>query len=369
MVVLALAPAACGPAALAPPGPTGSVSTQPISGSRPNAPLTLARADRACFYAPSPAGGWPFLRHTGIRSSFNEPRGPVHFGVDVAAATDRAPVYAIDSGVVSVANHGHFNVLDVGRSHEFSYWHVSLEPGIHVRTRLHQGQLVGHIWHNFFHVHIAEWAHGCGFVDPRRPTGIFHDPRNTERPAIGALTAYVANAAAWALPDRPVQHLDRRPGDHGLRDPAQPLSLDDLHGTVDLRAQVLDVPRVGTPVLPQIPLAPSVVRGWLAPVGDPQRHFGPLFQWSGATYMQAGPAPTFPALGRLWAFGTWRSNACLFHPGDPAYYCGMHIIYHVGGPHGFDTRPVKNGRYDYCVAALTINNVPATRCTAVTIKN
>ena len=47
----------------------------------------------------------------------------------------------------------------------------------------------------------------------------------------------------------------------------------------------------------------------------------------------------------------------------------MDIVYHVGGPHGFDTRRVPDGRYDYCVGALTINNVAATRCTRVTIAN
>lgn len=367
---------ACGPESSAPFGAavsspaagSATPSTESATAGHRTSALTLAQADRACFYAPSPAGDWPFLRHTGIRGSFNEPRGPVHFGVDVAASTDEQAVHAIDSGTVVTARRYRFNVIDAP-GHYFSYWHVHLEPGIGDGSRVWRGEVIGHVRTGLYHVHISEWARGCRFVDPRRPTGVFHDSRNIERPTIGPLTAYAANTSAWQLPDQPVRLLNRRPADSGLHDPATPLPLGALRGRVDFRSTVVDDPVARIPVFHQIPLAPAVVRGWLAPIGHGSRSHGPIFQWSGASYVQAGPGPQFPTLGHLWAYGTWRSNACFFHPVVAADYCGMDIVYHVGGPWGFDTRAVRNGRYEYCVAALTINDVRARRCTAVTITN
>jgi len=76
--------------------------------------------------------------------------------------------------------------------------------------------------------------------------------------------------------------------------------------------------------------------------------------------------PTGSPLWHYWAFGTYRQNACYFTAGAT---CGMRMVWHVGGPHGFDTTTVPNGAYKYCVEALTIAGVDARHCTAVTIAN
>jgi len=41
---------------------------------------------------------------------------------------------------------------------------------------------------------------------------------------------------------------------------------------------------------------------------------------------------------------------------------------HVGG-RGVDTTLLPNGDYQFCVAAVTIGNVPRHRCWPITIKN
>jgi hypothetical protein len=76
--------------------------------------------------------------------------------------------------------------------------------------------------------------------------------------------------------------------------------------------------------------------------------------------------PAGSPLWRYWAFGTYRQNGCYYTAGAA---CGMQMVWHVGGPQGFDTTTVRNGSYKYCVEALTIAGVDARRCTAVKIAN
>ena len=88
-----------------------------------------------------------------------------------------------------------------------------------------------------------------------------------------------------------------------------------------------------------------------------------------AKFMGLMGRPTMPdgaGLWRYWAFGTYRHNGCYFTPDGS---CGMQMVWHVGGPKGFNTRSVPNGSYKYCVEALTIAGVDARRCTAVKIAN
>jgi hypothetical protein len=110
-----------------------------------------------------------------------------------------------------------------------------------------------------------------------------------------------------------------------------------------------------------VPLAPAAVRAFLAPVDDGHRHFVMRTIFDGARLLPQG-AP----LWRYWAFGTYRQNGCYF---TGSAGCGMDIVWHVGGPRGFDTTTVKNGAYKYCVEALTIAGVDAQRCTPVRIRN
>lgn len=342
-------------------------SRGPLAAVR-NAPFTLASVDRRCFYAPTPARGtWPFGAVTGIRGSFNEVRTPVHFGIDIATGVNHAAVRAIDGGVIRRIREDHFIVRD-GRGHLFAYWHVRLLPSIREGARVRRGQWLGHIFWSYFHLHLSEWENGCGWVDPRRPGGVAHDPTNTEAPAIGRLFAFAANADAWALPTRG-RLLNTPPSSLPRADPATSLSLAGLHGVVDLRASVLDHPVRHIPLLTQLPLAASAIRAFLAPARTESEHIGPIFLWDGGRLIYPGRNPGFRRLRHLWAFGTWRSNQCLFFPEDPSAWCGQNLVYHVGGRAGFDTRRVANGRYRYCVQALTINGVRATRCTAVRIRN
>jgi hypothetical protein len=104
--------------------------------AEPNSPFTLARVD-PCFLVPAPPGGtvWPIAptgQVHGIRGSFNEPRGgSPHFGVDVEALVDRAPVHAIASGLVRLSKaHAHRVLVVVpGGQHRIEYWHVVPLPG------------------------------------------------------------------------------------------------------------------------------------------------------------------------------------------------------------------------------------------------
>ena len=145
-----------------------------------------------------------------------------------------------------------------------------------------------------------------------------------------------------------------------MPDPARPVALDALSGTVDLRASVTDMPKVRMQHSPQLPLAPAAIRAYLAPPGDTHRHLFMRTIFDGSRLLPSGSS-----LWHYWAFGTYRRNGCYYTPGA---FCGMQMVWHVGGPQGFDTTTVPNGSYKYCVEALTIAGVDARRCTVVKIK-
>jgi hypothetical protein len=327
----------------------------------PNPAFTLQSVDQKCFYAARPAGGWPFQPQPQIRpirGGFNDVRSPVHDGVDAEAPSDHAAVYAIDAGTVAnetspkLPNGGtHLDVIDAP-GHSYTYWHITwpaaLVNGVHVK----RGQLLGHIDYTFWHVHISETVAGCGLVDPRRPTGVLRDPANTESPVIGPLAAYAADSAAYSFTLG------------AASDPSTPLPLGALTGIVDLRAAVTDTPHHATSRFTQLPLAPAAIRGYLAPVGSPDSHLGPIAVYDGSQFI----LNTYGwVLGyqKVWAFGTQWSNACFFTPGTT---CAANYTYHTAGA-GYDTSLVPNGTYQWCVQALTIAGVSARQCTPVTIAN
>lgn len=323
--------------------------------------FTLRVVDGACFYAPRPPGGWPFKpfgQIRPIRGGFNDVRTPAHDGVDVEAPADAAPVYAISAGTIenetapSRPNGGtHMDVVD-GSGHAYTYWHLTWPAALVDGVQVARGQLLGHIDHNFWHVHVTERAPGCWLVDPRRPTGVLHDPANTERPAISALHGYVADAAAYGFT------LD------ATGDPSTPLPLTALRGVVDLRAAVTDTPADATRQFVQLPLSPAAIRGYLAPVGAAGSHVGPVAVYDGGRFILSSYASPLD-YQRWWAFGTLYVNSCFFVPGTA---CAANYVYHTAGP-GFDTRQVPDGGYQWCVQALTINDLGARRCTPVTIAN
>jgi hypothetical protein len=326
--------------------------------SRPNARFTLTGLDHACFYAPSSPGGWPLAptgRPHAVRGGFNDPRGraQAHFGVDVGAH-NMASALAVRAGVVDgITSVGdptdeHFALESSDGVSRYVYYHD--RPRVADGTRVTRGEVLGTIERGFKHVHLSEIVARCGLVDPRRPTGILRDPADTEAPAIGPLAAFRADAAAYApFP------LDRPP----TRGHATQLSLDDLHGVVDLRAVVSDTPRRATVQWPQQALMAAGVRSFLAPVGREGRHYGGIITaFDGSRLID--PTRIF----RVFAHGAYRLNGC-FYSHRP---CVSILRLHVAGG-GFDTREFANGDYLYCVSAITIRGRTAHRCTPVTIRN
>jgi len=305
---------------------------------------------------PATADPAPTTAVHAIRGSFDEPRDPVHIGVDVEAPKDQAPVYAMQAGTVRNIAPDHFDVHAThgSKGTYLQYWHVRLASGIKAGAVVRRRELLGTVKPAMKHVHISEYVPGCGFVDPARPTGLLADPYNTEWPTIGALTAYAAGSRAFV----PLS-LSQAPS--GLTDPAQPVDLDHLSGTVDLRASVTDMPRVRMAHNPQLPLAPAAIRAYLTPAANTHRHLTLRLIFDGSKLLPDGSG-----LWHYWAFGTYRQNGCYFTADGS---CGMQMVWHVGGPNGFNTRSVPNGSYRYCVEALTIAGIDARRCTAVKIAN
>ena len=319
--------------------------------------LTLARADRTCFDYPSPPGSSP-VYPTGaiptIRGGFDDPRGlgHAHFGVDVSAPHDQAKVYAVATGRVWDVHRGGGNARFIlspttaMRTTRYDYWHVELTrvaPGAYVR----RGQWIGRVVAGQNHVHLSEWNPACGFVDPRRPTGILYDPSNREAPGMSDLAAFVADAAAYS------------PRGAGSVDSA-PIALDDLHGRVDFRARVWDMPVHKTTRWPQQPLMVAGLRSWIAPATDDLlRVSPPIVPFAGGRLIPP------QQVDDVYAHGTYRINECFMRP---LGICATRLVVHVGG-RGVDTTQLPDGDYRFCVSAVTIENVSHHRCWPITIDN
>ena len=333
-----------------------------------NGRYTLARVD-PCFYAPPPAGrtGWPLAptgRPHGIRGSFNGVRGPApHFGADVEAIRNQAPVYAIASGSVMRIRQGahRFSIRTLVNGHKLFYDHVVPVPTLRTNQPIAAGR-IGHVVKGYYHVHVSEYSAACGWIDPMRPTGPLRVAENTELPSIGALSAFVADAAAF-------RRFDTAQSPSREHDPATPLSLSALHGVVDLRAEVHDWPLRTMTGKPQLELEVAAIRAYLAPASDRHAHLSRMKTiYDGATLLN--PARLGTTLWHIWAFGTWRDSKGYYQSGpDARSHLGAAYVWHVGGTRGLHTRLYPNGRYQYCVQALTDNGVRGTRCTAVAIQN
>jgi hypothetical protein len=132
---------------------------------------------------------------------------------------------------------------------------------------------------------------------------------------------------------------------------------------------VTDTPRTTPPLnpargvpFPEHAQTPAAIRGWLAPAGAISRHIGSVWRFNGAHHMLSAD------VYRFWAFGTYRHDACYYSWRDVTATCAQAVIWHVAGL-GFDTRTVPNGRYLYCVQAITDASVKAMRCLGITIAN
>jgi len=321
-------------------------------------PLFTLRTTDACFYAPPVPGssGWPLAPvHTPhpIRGSFNEPRTDAnrHFGVDIQALRDSAPVYSIAPGVVLSIQDTHIAVGTLG--HYYTYWHVRPLGGVAKGVRVAAHQLIGWTMVRSRHVHMAEWYAPCGYVDPRRPTGALRTPQNVEWPRIGPIRAFAAYANAF-IP------LTIGSDPAGLVDPDPERSLTDLRGKVDFRASITDMPVLRMRYQPQIPLMVAAIRGYLAPATNRLLHIGPIYHvYDGARLFN----PT-AGIWHAWAFGTYRTNDC-YMPWHGT--CGADYVWHASGRYGIDFKTIPDGNYQFCVQAITINAERTYRCTPITV--
>ncbi len=318
----------------------------------------LRSVDARCFSAPSLSAGWPtppFDHPHPVRSGFNDPRtGGAHFGIDIEAP-DGADVHAEISGRVVGLRPTHITIgaehvapHDWGTANRYSNWHVRPVRGLAVGDFVWRGEVIGTVVPGFMHVHLSEWVPGCGWVDPRRPGGQFGNPADTERPAIGHFGAFPAVPAGYRAFSTSGTSVSGPP----------PEQLSAVHGDVDFRGQVSDLPSDRTVELPQLPLMPSAVRGFVAPLGRPELHLGPVWVFDGAGTM------TSSAYFQTMAPGTTRRKTCLFHHGP----CVVRYVFHLAG-HGFDTRRLQNGPYLICAQAITIENHAARRCHQFVVDN
>jgi hypothetical protein len=255
----------------------------------------------------------------------------------------------------------HF-AISVAPGHALWYWHVVPLATLYVGAPVRRGQLLGHVVEAYYHVHVSEAFAPCGWINPMRPRGPLAIPANTERPEIGSLRAFVANRPAFRAFNpsaNPARHTD----------PSTPLELTRLHGTVDLRAEICDWPDRKMAGRPQLDLEPAAIRAFLAPASNRYEHVSRMKDvFDGATLLV--PARLGTTLWHIWAFGTWRDSSGYFDAGPNAgTHLGAAYLWHVGGTSGLHTTQYRNGRYQYCVQALTINGRGRTRCTPVVIDN
>ena len=176
----------------------------------------------------------------------------------------------------------------------YLYWHARLVNRLGPGSRVTRGEFVADVQAGRHHVHVAESESGCGLVDPRRPTGVLRDPENQERPRIGPISAYIADRHAFAPVDTEVNPAQ-------LSDPATPLSLDDLHGAVDFRASLTDIPVHKMRHQPQIPLEVAAIRGYPRPRRTAAASSEPCDESTTAP-ASSGPPPGSGTCGRSGRF-------------------------------------------------------------------
>src|SRR6185312_13715423 len=156
-----------------------------------------------------------FDRQHAVRSFFDDPRAEgldatsFHFGIDISAP-DGTPVYAVADGVVRLQPDSVALVADTGDK-TFSYWHV--DPVVADLTHVTAGQELATIKAGFGHVHFTE-IHAGKYVNPLRPGGI--------APYVDSTSPTVVSLFAAAGTKK--------------------LSLDALHGSVDLLVDTYDTP-------------------------------------------------------------------------------------------------------------------------------
>ena len=196
--------------------------------------------------------GWPINpKHSQhpVRGSFLDPRGKddtglsgYHFGIDVsvddAHPEPGAPallshrVYAVESGRVGASANDLARPcldrrLEIGH---FAYWHVS--PSVRSGQQVRAGQQIGWSCLGVWHVHLSEWQSYRGrrvWVNPLHHGGRLAPYTDTAPPTVNALTFNTPPSTPWLPTSSLVQ-----------ADTSRQLAPADLHGLVELRANIAD---------------------------------------------------------------------------------------------------------------------------------
>ena len=324
--------------------------------------------------------GWPIApiheQHP-IRSSFLDPRGleenglaGYHFGIDISV-NDRHPdpgapaflshrVYAVESGMTDVRERVDSSPcadrrLAVGH---FAYWHVS--PTVPDNIWVHAGSPIGWTCLGQWHVHLSEWQLLDGrrvWVNPLHAGGKLLPYIDTAPPVIRALRFFTPPLVPWH-PRIDLMHPDS----------ALPLAASDLHGRVELRAEIGD---------------PQSFGGWLAWHRRLETQLHPYrvavsirSLASGAIVLnrvafQSDQIPSTPYLVH-YAPGTVENvpmSECVFLTG---IVCRGHLWFRPFSrvkQEFWDTRAVPNGRYELVVRAWDVKGNMATRGAGVVVRN
>ena len=102
------------------------------------------------------------------------------------------------------------------------------------------------------------------------------------------------------------------------------------------------------------------IRSWIATAtNDMLRVSAPIVPFDGGRLIPP------QKVDDVYAHGTYRQNDCFTRPQGT---CATRLVVHVGG-RGVDTTQLPNGDYRFCVAAVTIENIPHHRCWPITIHN
>jgi hypothetical protein len=270
----------------------------------------------------------PFRRSHPIRGDFGDPRfhlaaegelSAFHFGVDIAAR-DRAPVYAVEPGVVV---RRHKTSVTIGRTsgRRFGYWHIL--PVVRSGTHVHLHQLLGYVIPGWGHVHFTESFWGA-YRNPLRK---------------GALTPFRDHAAP-TVSSVQLLRLDGSPADLGH-----------VAGAINIAADVYDLP----PLAPRSPwerarLAPAAIWWTLLDTR------GRMVQSSLAVNFDYGLPPN-GLYDWIYAPGTYQNK-----PHRPGRY-----IFWIA--HGLDTTGLPDGSYRLDVSASDTRSNIGAATVAFTVAN
>jgi hypothetical protein len=324
--------------------------------------------------------GWPVApvhaQHP-VRGSFLDPRGlddtglsGYHFGIDVSI-DDRDPeagappgmshrIYALESGHVS-APHTQARACAARRIQvgHFAYWHVT--PTVTARTFVNAGQPIGWSCLGVWHVHISEWQRYRGrqvWVNPLHHGGRIAPYVDTAAPVVNALRFVAPPVRPW-LPTTTLAQPDS----------AVRLSSRDLHGLVDLRANIGD-PQSFLGFLADDPAWPTEFTPYQVGVTVRSPTTGRTIMRR--TSFRADQLPQTPYIVH-YAPGTIEDDnmqECVGPPQRPKC-AGTYWFrpFSRFGQEYWDTRTVASGNYIVTVRASDLAGNTTARAVTVTVRN